>query len=104
MESPEEYLSLFVEVKNRIRMAQYEALKAVNNELVGLYWDLGKMIVQKQKKQGWGKSVVETLAKDLQNEFPGEVGYSATNLWYMVQLYTEYQNDVFLQPLVGEIG
>jgi len=104
MESPQEYKRFFTEVRNRIRSAQYEALKAVNKELVGLYWDLGKMIVQKQILAGWGKAVVETLAKDLKNEFPGQLGFSATNLWYMVQLYTVYQSDTFLPPMVGEIG
>ena len=66
MESLFEYQNFFVEVKNRIRSAQYDALRAVNKELVTLYWDLGKMISEKQKAQGWGKSVVENLAIDLQ--------------------------------------
>jgi hypothetical protein len=62
------------------------------------------MIVEKQKELGWGKGVVETLAKDLQSEFPGVRGYSATNLWSMVLLYTEYQGDTFLQSMIEEIG
>jgi len=104
METPVDYRNFFSEVKTSIRTAQYEALKAVNKELVGLYWDLGKMISEKQKEKGWGKSVVENLARDLQLEFPGKSGYSTTNLWYMVQLYTEYQHDTILQPMVGELG
>lgn len=104
MESPKEYQSFFIEVKNRIRSAQYEALKAVNKELVGLYWDLGKMIVQKQKEAGWGKSVVVTLAKDLQNDFPGGKGFSEANLWYMAQFYTEYQGNTKLESMIREIG
>ncbi|HBB93040.1 MAG: hypothetical protein A2X22_03135 [Bacteroidetes bacterium GWF2_49_14] len=104
MESPKEYFDFLVEVKDRIRSAQYDALRAVNKKLVSLYWDLGKMIAEKQKVQGWGKSVVETLAADLQKEFPGQRGYSTTNLWNMVQYYTEYQCDTFLQSLTGEIS
>ncbi len=74
------YSGFLVEVKERIRRGQYEALKAVNKELLSLYWDLGETIHQKQEALGWGKSVVENLAKDLQTEFPGRNGFSARNL------------------------
>jgi predicted nuclease of restriction endonuclease-like (RecB) superfamily len=99
-----EYGSFLNEIKTRIRAAQYEALKAVNKELITLYWDIGRMIVDRQDKQGWGKSVVGNLAADLQKEFPGARGYSTQNLWYMRQFYKEYANSEKLQPLVGEIG
>lgn len=101
---PKDYSQTLEEIKNRVRAAQYEALKAVNRELVALYWDIGSMIAQRQKDHGWGKSVVETLAKDLQNEFPGMSGFSAQNLWYMRQFYLAYAGHPKLQPLVGEIS
>lgn len=104
MESLFEYQNFFVEVKNRIRSAQYDALRAVNKELVTLYWDLGKMISEKQKAQGWGKSVVATLAIDLQKEFPGVQGFSESNLWRMAQFYSEYQESTFLASLMREIA
>lgn len=101
---PRDYPQTLEEIKNRVRAAQYEALKAVNLELVALYWDIGGKIAQKQKDQGWGKSVVETLSKDLQNEFPGMSGFSAQNLWYMRQFHLAYAGHPKLQPLVGEIS
>ncbi|MFH1352004.1 MAG: PDDEXK nuclease domain-containing protein [bacterium] len=99
-----EYAKLLQDVKHRIRSAQYEALRAVNKELILLYWDIGRMIVERQKKHGWGKSIVETLAKDLRAEFPGMRGFSSQNLWYMRQFYAEYHKNANLQPLVGEIS
>ena len=99
-----EYASFLAEVKERVRAAQYEALKAVNTELVGLYWDIGRMIVERQKKAGWGKSIVERLSGDLRQEFPGIAGFSVQNLWYMRQFYMEYDGHEKLQPLVGEIS
>ena len=57
--------TFLTEIKGRIYKAQYDALKAVNKELINLYWDIGKSIVAKQGKLGWGKAIVETLAKDL---------------------------------------
>ncbi|UJS04716.1 PDDEXK nuclease domain-containing protein [Cylindrospermopsis raciborskii] len=102
--SPVEYSQLLLEVKERVRTAQYAALKAVNTQLVGLYWDMGKMIVERQKDSGWGKSVVERLSADLQEKFPGIRGFSVQNLWYMRQYYLEFSGDEKLQPLVGEIA
>jgi predicted nuclease of restriction endonuclease-like (RecB) superfamily len=102
--TPEEYGSLLVEVKQRIRSAQYEALKAVNKELIALYWDIGKMIVGRQQGSSWGKSVVEQLAKDLQTEFPGISGFSTANLWRMRLFYESFADNEKLAPLVREIG
>jgi predicted nuclease of restriction endonuclease-like (RecB) superfamily len=99
-----DYAHLLAEVKERVRSAQYAALKAVNTELVGLYWDIGRMIAERQEKAGWGKSVVEHLSGDLRQEFPGVAGFSVQNLWYMRQLYLEYNGHERLQPLVGEIA
>jgi len=99
-----DYPRLLTEIKERIRSAQYEALKAVNKELVGLYWDIGRMIAERQETEGWGKSVVKRLSADLRQEFPGVSGFSVQNLWYMRQFYSEYHGNERLQPLVGEIA
>jgi predicted nuclease of restriction endonuclease-like (RecB) superfamily len=99
-----DYPKLLGEIKQRIRSAQYEALRAVNRELIGLYWDIGRLIVERQTGNSWGKSVVETLAQDLREEFPGLQGFSASNLWRMKLFYDAYAADEKLAPLVREIG
>jgi predicted nuclease of restriction endonuclease-like (RecB) superfamily len=101
---PQNYPRLLAEIKERIRSAQYEALKAVNKELVGLYWDIGQMIVERQDVEGWGKAVVEQLATDLRTEFPGVGGFSASNLWRMKAFFEAYTGLEKLAPLVREIG
>lgn len=78
--APTEYSKLLGEIKERIRSAQYEALRAVNKELISLYWDIGRMIAERQQGKSWGTSVVEQLARDLQTEFPGIQGFSVQNL------------------------
>ncbi|MCP4461150.1 MAG: DUF1016 domain-containing protein [Cytophagales bacterium] len=98
------YHKFLEQIKERIYQSQYEALKQVNKELIQLYWFIGKNIVQRQQEYSWGKSVVENLALDLQNEFPGVRGYSVQNLWYMRQFYVEYEGNENLQLLVGEIS
>lgn len=99
-----DYGLLLGEVKQRIRSAQYEALKAVNKELIALYWDIGRLIVTRQAGETWGKGVVRTLAKDLQTEFPGISGFSASNLWRMKLFYETYIEHGKLAPLVREVG
>ena len=84
---PQNYAELLTEIKSRIRTAQYAALKAVNKELISLYWDIGKTIVERQVDETWGKSVVEQLSNDLRKEFPEQQGFSSQNLWFMRQFY-----------------
>ena len=99
-----EYQNFRDEITKRIRSAQYEALKAVNKEMIALYWEIGRRIAEQQTTLGWGKSVVENLSKDIQKEFPGIKGFSARNMWDMARFYSEYQSNEILQPLVAEIS
>ena len=76
-----DYPAFLTELKSRILHARTSAARAVNRELVLLYWDIGRGIAEKQQKAGWGDSVVERLAADLQTEFPDMRGFSIVNLW-----------------------
>jgi len=80
---PVGYANLLTDLKARVRAAQLRAAVSVNRELILLYWDIGKIIVEAQTTKGYGKQVVERLAVDLQNEFPGMAGFSPQNVWYM---------------------
>ena len=79
-------------------------MRAVNRELITLYWDIGCLIVARQQIAGWGKSVVEQLAKDLQTDMPGIRGFSAANLWRMRLFYQTYADNTKLAPMAREIG
>lgn len=83
--------------------AHISAVRRVNKELINLYWEIGRGIVEKQRKYGWWENIVEKLSKDLQKTFRDSKGYSAQNLWYMRQIYIEYKDYPKLQQLVGEI-
>jgi predicted nuclease of restriction endonuclease-like (RecB) superfamily len=99
-----DYPHLLAEIKERIRSAQYEALKKVNNELVGLYWDIGRMIVERQADGKHGSAIAEQLSSDLRAEFPGISGFSRRNIFYMREFYLLYCDDERVQPLVAQIG
>lgn len=101
---PKNYAALLAEVKERVRSAQYAALRAVNKELVTLYWDIGRMIVERQTDAVHGNAIAERLAEDLRLEFPGVAGYSRRNVFYMRELYLAYRNHPKVQPLVAQIG
>ena len=72
--------------------------------MISLYWDIGRLIVERQRDGGWGRSVVETLAGDLQAEFPSIKGFSAANLWRTRPFYDTYARNEKLAPSVREIG
>lgn len=99
-----EYNGFIIDIKNKIRNSQYEAMKAVNKTLINLYWGIGKEIYNQQQEKGWGKSIVEVLANEIKKDFPDVQGFSARNLWRMRNLYVEYKDSEILPPLVAEIS
>jgi predicted nuclease of restriction endonuclease-like (RecB) superfamily len=98
-----EYRDFIADLKSRIQSARISAARAVNSEVILLYWDIGQGIVRKQQELGWGDSVVELVAADLRREFPGATGFSAQNVWRMRQLYILHTQADFLSQVVREI-
>ena len=86
-----EYSKFIKSLKAKIRSAQIKAAVAVNSELVKLYWEIGKEIVEKQEQEGWGSKSLEKVAKDLQNEFPGIEGFSRSNIFRMKAFFIAYE-------------
>ena len=84
------YRDLLGEIKTRVRQAQHRAALSANAEMILLYWDIGRIIAERQELEGWGASVIPRLAADLKNELPEEKGFSETNLKRMVQFSHEY--------------
>ena len=103
MSSPE-YEALLRSLKQRIRSAQLQALRSANQEQIQLYMDIGRLIVERQEGDSWGRAVVATLAADLQREFPNSSDFSAANLWRMKHFFEAYGTDAKLARLVREIG
>jgi predicted nuclease of restriction endonuclease-like (RecB) superfamily len=97
----EDFLS---DLKTKIRSAQIKAALSVNRELIALYWEIGKAIIEKQEKFGWGFAVVDQLANDLKHEFPEIKGFSRRNLYLIRILYLSYRDESeFVQQLVAQI-
>ena len=94
----------FIEaLKARVLSARISAARAITHEAILLYWDIGQGIVEKQEEHGWGDSVVEIVAADLQRAFPGAKGFSPQNVWRMQQLDLLHNEREFLAQVVREM-
>lgn len=89
--SDSEYKKLLSDLKEKVRSSQLKAAVKVNYELLDLYWNLGKEIVEKQKEYSWGDSFLKLLSQDLKKEFPDMKGFSTTNLKYIRRFYLFYE-------------
>ena len=87
---PQEYKEFLTNIKSKIKTAQLKAHIKVNEEMLRLYWDIGFMIVEKQKVSMWGDKILENISSDLKLEFPEIQGFSRTNIIYMKKLYQFY--------------
>ena len=98
-----DYKDWIQEVKAKIRATQLKAAVTVNRALIEFYWELGKMIAEKQTTSNWGDKIIEQVAKDLRSEFPDMKGLSRSNLFYAKQFYLFYKNEIVQQP-VEQLG
>ncbi|MDJ0571627.1 MAG: DUF1016 N-terminal domain-containing protein [Pleurocapsa sp. MO_192.B19] len=99
----EGYRVFLAEIKQNIQSAQIKTALSVNRSLIELYLDIGEKILLKQEQEKWGKSVVESLSKDLKKSFPHLKGFSARNLWDMRRLGESVRSNRILRQLVAEI-
>jgi len=101
--STQEYCQFIEGLKARVGAARTAAARSVNRDLILLYWDIGRGIVEKQETLGWGDSIVEMVAADLRRTFPSVTGFSPANVWRMRQLYLAYSSDIFLAQVAREL-
>ena len=100
---PEGYQELLAELKERIRSAQLRAGVAVNREMIVLYWQIGRDILIRQEKEGWGTKVIDRLAADLRRAYPDMTGLSPRNLKYMRAFAEAWPEEPIVQQLVAQI-
>lgn len=100
---PALYATLLADIKQRVQRAQVRAMLAVNAELIRLYWDIGRVIDERQQQEGWGAGVIPRLARDLHNDLPEEKGFSERNIKQMLAFYREYAQLSFVQQPAAQI-
>jgi len=97
------YDTFLHDLKTRIHAARTRAALAVNRELVILYWQIGRDILERQEREGWGAKVIERLANDLRHEFPDMKGFSPRNLKYMRKFAETWGDEEFVQQAAAQI-
>jgi len=100
---PPDYPAFLQSLKERIRQAQVRAALSVNRELVLLYWQIGREILNRQEQEGWGAKVIDRLAQDLRQAFPQMKGFSPRNLKYMRAFAQAYPEEAFVQQAAAQI-
>jgi predicted nuclease of restriction endonuclease-like (RecB) superfamily len=101
--TPEGYADWLAVLKGRIHDSQQRATLAVNRELVLLYWQIGRDILERQSRQGWGAKVIERLSEDLRAAFPEMKGFSRANLMYMRAFAEAWPDSAIVQQAVGQL-
>ena len=100
---PSDYPSFLSAIKTHVQQAQLKALVAVNRELILLYWHIGRSILERQNREGWGARVIDKLSQDLHAEFPHMRGFSPRNLKYMRAFAEAYPDEQFVQTVSAQI-
>ena len=99
---PPNYAEILHEVKNEVRTGYVRAQRAANTAMIAMYWRIGKIIADRQAAEGWGTKVVQYLAADLKTAYPGQSGFSRTNLSYMLKMARTWPTGIVPHP-VGQL-
>ncbi len=102
--APPAYNQLLRDIKERIRNAQVRAAVSVNRELILLYWEIGREILERQSREKWGAKVIDRLAADLRAAFPDQQGFSSRNLNYMRKFAKSWTDITIVQQLVAQLS
>ncbi|HEY9312134.1 PDDEXK nuclease domain-containing protein [Williamsia sp.] len=96
---PDDYPRFLEQLKAQVSRSRIRASRVVNTELLVLYWDLGRAILERQRAHGWGTKVIDQLAKDLRTAFPEMRGLSRRNLFYMRSFAAAWPEEMVQQPV-----
>ena len=100
---PEDYSDILSEIKRRIQSERLRIVMAANSAMVLLYWDIGRMILDRQDREGWGARVIDRLAADLREAFPDMKGLSPRNLKYMRAFAAAWTDETIVQEVLAQI-
>src|ERR1700722_6515932 len=100
---PADYAEFLAEIKARIAAARTRAALAVNSELIKLYWEIGREILDRERREGWGAKTIDSLAADLRRDFPEMSGLSRSNLHYMRRFAAAWPDHEIVPQAVGQL-
>lgn len=89
---------------NIINTSRQNALKKVNEELIKMYWEVGKYLSLESEKKTFGDGYIDSVSNEIQMAFPGIKGFNRRGLYRMKQFYETYKNDEFVSALLTQIS
>ena len=102
-ETPKSYASFICDLKEQIKRERQKVVLQANRSMIMLYWNIGNMILEKQKIENWGTKIIDRVSKDLKDEFPEMSGFSPRNLKYMRKFASVWNDETFVQQVVAQI-
>ncbi len=102
-EMSEGYLEFINDIKEKIKKQRVSIVLNANSSMICLYWNIGKAILEKQEKEGWGAKVIDRMAQDLKDAFPDMSGFSPRNIKYMRKFAECWPDFEFVQQVVAQI-
>ena len=102
-EMSDTYLKFIEEIKAEIQKQRISVVLNANSSMICLYWNIGRAIIKKQEKEGWGTKVIDRMAKDLKDAFPDMSGFSPRNIKYMRKFARCWPDFEFVQQVVAQI-
>jgi predicted nuclease of restriction endonuclease-like (RecB) superfamily len=100
---PGDYGEVLREIKQRIQQERLRVVLAANTAMVLLYWDIGRMILERQEQAGWGAKVIDRLSEDLRAAYPDMRGLSSRNLKYMRKFAATWPDRAIVQESLARI-
>ena len=97
------YLEFINDIKEKIKKQRMTIVLNANSSMICLYWNMGKAILEKQEKEGWGAKVIDRMAQDLKDAFPDMSGFSPRNIKYMRKFAECWSDFEFVQQVVAQI-
>lgn len=102
-EMSDSYLQFIEEIKKEIRKQRVSVVMNANTSMICLYWNIGKAVLEKQEKEGWGTKVIDRMSKDLKTAFPEMSGFSSRNIKYMRKFAECWPDYEIVQRVVAQI-
>lgn len=100
---PDSYASVLSEIKQRIQTERLRVVMAANSAMLILYWDIGRLILERQEREGWGAKVIDRLSADLREAYPDMGGLSPRNLLFMRSFAAAYPEPQIVKQLVSQL-
>ena len=100
---PRDYAAVLNAIKFRVRRERVRTVRAANSSMIMLYWEIGTMILKRQRREGWGAKVIDRLGVDLRNAFPEMNSFSARNLLSMRNFADTYREPEIVKQAVSQL-